>query len=410
MKVFFLSPLGDGLDVARRLMAERHTVKVYGEKIGDGVGRGWVDMATGVPVEWGRTSYDLLLIDDVGSYAHAERARNAGLQVIGGARKEVEDLENDRLRFVEYLRGAGLPYVPTYGPFTSWEEVWAFISKNKRPLVIKWQGQKDRSLNVVPEDYEDMVFHLSLQEETWAKPNIILQEKVSGYEVAIGGFFNGERFARPFILNYEHKRLMAGDVGPNTGEMGTVAIPVADHPLARFLQAFAPVLQGYVGYFDINFLVDGKKVWPLEATVRFGYPLTHLITALAGYRWTPLIEALLSGKDLPLKREWAVVIVLATGAFPYESERNSDIPIGRPLPGRVPEWVHLSDVKVERGLFYTAGKSGYPLVVTAKDPSLPKARALALERAKWVRMPGKKFRVDIGERVSNAPANRLVRP
>ena len=48
-----------------------------------------------------------------------------------------------------------------------------------------------------------------------------LQRRVTGVEVAVGGFFNGKNFIYPINVNFEHKKLFPGDIGPPTGEMGT---------------------------------------------------------------------------------------------------------------------------------------------------------------------------------------------
>ena len=52
-------------------------------------------------------------------------------------------------------------------------------------------------------------------------PIFQLQRRVTGVEVAVGAFFNGSRFVTPVNINFEHKKLFPGNLGPSTGEMGT---------------------------------------------------------------------------------------------------------------------------------------------------------------------------------------------
>ena len=48
-----------------------------------------------------------------------------------------------------------------------------------------------------------------------------LQKRVTGVEVAVGAFFNGKEYVYPININFEHKKLFPGQIGPSTGEMGT---------------------------------------------------------------------------------------------------------------------------------------------------------------------------------------------
>ena len=99
-----------------------------------------------------------------------------------------------------------------------------------------------------------------------------LQRRVSGVEVAVGGFFNGKNFIYPINVNFEHKKLFPGDIGPPTGEMGTAMFwsgPI-NYSINTLLK-MEPVLasEGYVGYIDLNCIVNNNGIYPLEFTSRF---------------------------------------------------------------------------------------------------------------------------------------------
>ena len=102
-----------------------------------------------------------------------------------------------------------------------------------------------------------------------------LQRRVTGVEVAVGAFFNGKQFVYPVNINFEHKKLFPGSLGPPTGEMGTSMFwsppnQLFNQTLLKMESKLAE--EGYVGYIDVNCIVNGNGIYPLEFTSRFGYP------------------------------------------------------------------------------------------------------------------------------------------
>ena len=73
------------------------------------------------------------------------------------------------------------------------------------------------------EDGQDVVQVLESYKRGWSKQIKIfqLQRRVTGVEIAVGAFFNGEKFILPININFEHKKLFPGNIGPSTEEMGT---------------------------------------------------------------------------------------------------------------------------------------------------------------------------------------------
>ena len=106
-------------------------------------------------------------------------------------------------------------------------------------------------------------------------PSFQLQQRILGVEVATGAFFNGREFVYPICVNFEHKKLFPGDIGPSTGEMGTAMFWSEPNKIFnQTLRKMEPALarEGYVGYIDVNCIVNANGVYPLEFTARFGYP------------------------------------------------------------------------------------------------------------------------------------------
>ena len=155
------------------------------------------------------------------------------------------------------------------------------MRKNPNRYVIKPSGeaQNDKRLLFVgeEEDGRDVVQVLEDYKRAWSKKikEFQLQRRIMGVEVATGAFFNGKEFVTPICVNFEHKKLFPGDIGPATGEMGTAMFWSEPNRIFNAtLKKMEPRLraEGYVGYIDVNCIVNGNGIYPLEFTARFGYP------------------------------------------------------------------------------------------------------------------------------------------
>ena len=84
-------------------------------------------------------------------------------------------------------------------------------------------------------------------------------------EVATGAFFNGKEFVTPICVNFEHKKLFPGDIGPSTGEMGTSMFWSEPNKIFNAtLEKMEPRLaaERYVGYIDVNCIVNSNGIYP----------------------------------------------------------------------------------------------------------------------------------------------------
>jgi len=123
-------------------------------------------------------------------------------------------------------------------------------------------------------------------------------------EVAVGAFFNGHKFIFPININFEHKKLFPGDLGVATGEMGTSMFWSKPNKLfTETLAKMEPILnqEGYVGYIDINCIVNGNGIYPLEFTARFGYPTIHIQSESMITPISEVLFKLAKGEDFEFK-------------------------------------------------------------------------------------------------------------
>ena len=200
----------------------------------------------------------------------------------------------------------------------------------------------------------------------------------------------------------DHKRLLAGDAGPNTGGMGAYA-PVTVHAPLDEVRARGTPFTGLL-YAGLMLTADGPQV--VEFNCRFGDPETQAVLPLLDAGGVPLgglLAAVARGERLagaapvaaPTPGLAAVTTVLAAAGYP-ETPRTGDA-IG--LPDETPDGVYLFHAGTARdpaGRLVTAG--GRVLAVTAVASTFAGAQALARATAEQVQFAGKQFRPDIGWR------------
>jgi phosphoribosylamine--glycine ligase len=233
--------------------------------------------------------------------------------------------------------------------------------------------------------------------------------------MGVGAYFNGSQFIRPACLDWEHKRFFAGDMGEMTGEMGTVAtFQDTDHFFDLTLGKMADRLReaGYVGYINLNTIVNEQGIWPLEFTCRFGYPGFAILSPLQRTSWAELLRAMVRGAPARMDTGpgFCVGLVLTTPPFPYSREDVAE-PVGLPVlieTGIDPRHVHYGEVGLDAvGQLVTSGLYGWSMVVTGLGDDIAAAKAQAYANACQVIVPNGRYRLDIGDRLMRGDFERL---
>lgn len=273
LKFLFVSLESLSGDLAWTVKKEGHEVKAYIKEKGDAdVYNGFIEKVEKWE-EWSDWA-DVIVFDDVEFGEAADRLRRKGKFAVGGSSYS-DKLEIDREFGQTELKKYGVNVLPSWN-FTNYDEAIAFVRNNPARYVFKPSGNtpsggKGLLFLGAEEDGKDIIEILEQNKAVWQKkaPNFILQKFASGVEVAVGAFFNGKEFIYPINVNFEHKRVFPGDIGPFAGEMGTLMFWSEPNNLFRAtLAKMLPALResGYVGYIDINCIVNGRGIYPLEWT------------------------------------------------------------------------------------------------------------------------------------------------
>jgi phosphoribosylamine--glycine ligase len=410
---------GDLGDMYLRLQAAGHEVRFYCRDYAE---HGVLErMLTRVDdyraeLDWIRSAGDdgVILFETAEHGELQERLRADGFQVIGGSALG-DRLENDRAFGQRAIAEMGLKTVPTHA-FDDYAEAIAFVREHPRRYVFKLNGSETASsrnyVGMAP-DGSDIAALLEGQPARLEgigirNSSFVLMEYVDGVETGLGAYFNGEAFLRPACLDWEHKRFFAGDLGELTGEMGTiVTYDDSDRLFDLTLARLGPLLRdgGYVGYINLNTIINEQGIWPLELTCRFGYPGFAILDALQPNGWPSLFRQMLRKVDLrfPTLPGFACGVVLTVPPFPYRygySELSRGLPVSWDPALRPDELdrLHFSEVARDAGgKLVTSGITGYLGVATGTGATVADAQRQAYALARRVYVPNLRYRVDIGD-------------
>jgi phosphoribosylamine--glycine ligase len=412
-KFLFVSYEGLIADTAWQVLKEGHEAKMWiHDAAGQDIADGFVPKAKAwrSEIDWA----DVVVFDDVlgGMGAMADEVRKRGKPVVGGSPYS-DRLEEDRAFGQDELKAAGVSIIPQQN-FTSFDDAVAYVKANPTRYVVKPSGeaQNDKRLLFVgeEEDGRDVVgvLHDYKQHQAGKVKEFQLQRRIVGVEVAVCAFFNGREFLSPVCVNFEHKKLFPGDIGPATGEMGTTMFWSEPNRLfnATLKKMESRLAQArFAGSIDINCIVNSNGIYPLEFTSRFGYPAINiqqegLLTPVG-----ELLQGVAAGTlgKLRARSGFQVGVRVVVPPFPYQDAHtfesmSKDAAILFKTPGR--EGIHIEEVKRVNDEWRVAGAAGVALVVCGTGPTMKQARSQAYNRVRNVMIPYMYYRDDIGERWS----------
>lgn len=250
-----------------------------------------------------------------------------------------------------------------------------------------------------------------------AGARVVLEECLTGEELSYFVIAAGERFVACGSAQ-DHKRLLDGDQGPNTGGMGAFApsVLMTDALRARIeREVVVPVLRGMAAegtpfcgflYCGLMLTPDGPKV--IEFNCRFGDPEAQVVLPLLAEPLAPLLLAASTSAALPAQArfssEVAVGVVLAARGYPAAPETGHAIGGVTQVRGDHPGVsLRFAGVASRDGQLVTAG--GRVLTVVGRAGTYAEAVARAYRAADGITFAGQQRRSDIGARALRAEAS-----
>lgn len=417
-----MDSVGEGLPLAIRAAKAGHTVRIWMAPENHketGLGFKGVERID----NWLSSAKWSDLIVPTGNHEFIPKMdmlRKSGCKIFGPSKKSA-DLEIERALGMKFFTDHDIE-VPEWEQFPNLKAAEDYVRKNPERYVFKTLGSEDdKSLSYVGKTPADMIARLQRWQKLGmaSKGPVMLQEFIEGIELGVSRWMGSDGFVGRYNVNFEHKKLLSGDCGPNCGEAGTVMKYVekdklGDEVLAPLEDAL--VEMGHLGDIDVNCIIDKSgKAWPLEFTTRLGWPAANIMWAC--HKGDPvewMLDACNGEDTLEVSPAIACGIVISQPDYPYSKATKAevaDIPIYG-ITAENKKYIHPQAVKiakmpdmyggevVDRDIWTTTGD--YLAVVTGMAKTVSKACERAYETVKEVHIPNMCYRNDVGKKLEES--------
>ncbi|EIF32432.1 phosphoribosylamine--glycine ligase [Burkholderia sp. Ch1-1] len=339
--------------------------------------------------------------------------RSRGLKIFGPTR-EAAQLESSKDFAKAFMKRHAIP-TAEYETFADVAAAHAYLDAKGAPIVIKADGLAAGKGVVVAQTLEEahaaVDMMLSDNKLGDAGARVVIEEFLAGEEASFIVMVDGKHVL-PLASSQDHKRLLDGDQGPNTGGMGAYSpAPIVTPQLhARVMrEIILPTVRGmekegirYTGFLYAGLMIDAQgNPKTLEFNCRMGDPETQPIMARLKGDYSKVVEQAIAGTLDTVELEWdrrtALGVVLAAYNYPdtpRKGDRISDIPAET-----------ADSVTFHAGTTLTDGKlttsGGRVLCVVGLADSVRSAQSVAYETINQISFDGMQYRRDIGYRALN---------
>jgi phosphoribosylamine--glycine ligase len=376
--------------------------------------------------------------EDIGGLVAAASAESVDLVVVGpeaplvaglvdsleaagvpafGPTADAARLEGSKVHAKELMAEAGVE-TAAHAVAGDRDEALARLAGSTYPLVIKADGLAAGKGVIICADEAEAreAVEAFFVERRFGATEVVIEEFLEGEELSLLALCDGENVV-PLAPAQDYKRIGDGDVGPNTGGMGSyspvpgIAPDRADaiagdvhRPIVELMRRHGIPFHGVL-YAGLMMTADGPRV--LEFNCRFGDPETQAVLPRLRSDFVELCGASrepggLAGVEPEFSSDWAVTVVLASAGYPASSSKGDVISgLAEAEAAEGVEVIHAGTAR-EGGDIVTAG--GRVLNVTALGATAAEARERAYEAASLIAFDGKQMRTDIAERAVGRPA------
>ena len=329
-----------------------------------------------------------------------------------GPRANAAIIEGSKVFSKELMKKYNIP-TAAYEVFSDMDKALKYLETAPIPTVIKADGLALGKGVIIAETRDEAVSAVKsmMQDKVFGKSgdNIVIEEFLTGPEVSVLSFTDGKTVV-PMVSSMDHKRAGDGDIGLNTGGMGTVApnpYYTKDIEKECMEKIFLPTVDAmnkegrmFKGclYFGLMLTENGPKV--IEYNCRFGDPETQVVLPLLESDLLTIMQAVTNGEldkaEVKFADKNACCVIMASEGYPVKYEKGFEITV----PQEVTDSVYIAGAEIKGGRLLTNG--GRVLGVTAVGDTLGDAIRSAYAKAEKISFDNSYYRRDIGAKAMKA--------
>ncbi len=325
-----------------------------------------------------------------------------------GPRANAAIIEGSKAFAKNLMKKYGIP-TAKYEVFNDCDSALKYLDTAPVPTVIKADGLAHGKGVIIAnsKDEAKAAVKSMMQDKAFGKSGdcIVIEEFLTGPEVSVLAFTDGKTVV-PMVSSMDHKRALDGDMGLNTGGMGTVAPnpyytkEVASEcmqkiflPTIKAMNSEGRTFKGCL-YFGLMITEDGPKV--IEYNCRFGDPETQVVLPLLKTDLLTIMRAVTEGRldsvNVEFEDAHACCVIMASKGYPSHYEKGFEISI----PDELLNKVYVAGAAKDGDRLITNG--GRVLGVTEISDTLASAIDKAYADVRKISFENAYYRKDIGKR------------
>ncbi len=340
-----------------------------------------------------------------------DRFEEEGLNIFGPNQAAAE-IESSKAYSKNLMKKYDIP-TAFFSTFDDYNEAVNWVKEVKPPLVIKADGlaagkgviichTEEEAIGVLDDIMNSKIFGDSGNQ-------VVIEEFLQGEEVSFIAFTDGENVV-PLESSQDHKALLDGDQGPNTGGMGAYSpAPIVTPELhaAIMNQVMIPTVEAmkaegreYKGILYAGLMINGSDIKVLEYNCRFGDPEAQPLLMRMRSDIVPLIREISTGGVAKGEIQWyddaSVCVVMASKGYPGDYKKGFKI-------HRINDVDNMEGVLVfhsgtSRDDEHIVANGGRVLGVTALGSNIPDAINAVYKAVNYIDNDSLYFRTDIGKK------------
>ena len=330
-----------------------------------------------------------------------------------GPNKKVAQLEGSKIFTKQICKKYNIP-TAKFGIFETAFQAVDFLKKKKMPLVVKADGLAAGKGVYICEDLESSKKAVNeiFNGKFGIAKQLLIEEFLEGDEMSYFVLSDG-KFFRSFNTAQDHKRVGEGDVGKNTGGMGSYSPSGLNNPelekkiidqiVKPTFKAINEIGESYKGFLYVGLMIKNNEPYLVEFNVRMGDPECQTILPLLK---SDLLDLIVSCCNKSLEKhniEWhekkSLCIVLCSKGYPENYAKNIAIKNFNKLKSDESNFIFHAGTKVAKNEILATG--GRVLNFVSISDNFKNSRDQVIEKIEKLNWENGFYRKDIGYKIIN---------